>query len=159
MTAKLVDIRDEVFTRILLKKTLSGFVFNDFDIEKTWFPYRRLEDFIKDHPSGIVYIIGLAADDTENLSRGNMARREVPVQIGYQRANVDPQDTALIDTLIELEEQLRDVCRIEVDPEFFSWMRTESLKDENGVPYSFLALREANTFESFFMATYNLVLA
>jgi len=60
MSAANVQLRDEVFTRISLKKTLLGYVFNDFDLEKTWFPYERLEDLGTDHPNGKVYVIGMA---------------------------------------------------------------------------------------------------
>jgi len=63
---------------------------------------------------------------------------------------------------VELEEQLRDVCRKEVDPdqETFSWLRTEALKDrdDNVTPYSFVGLREAGMFEAYFTAYYTTLL-
>lgn len=159
MSADLVTIRDELFNRIEGKRLAAGFIINDFSTEKTWSPRERLEDLQADHPGGKVYLIGLAADDTENRSRSNLTTREIPIMVGYQRANVDPTDTPLIDRLVELEEQLRDVCRNDVAEDLlFSWMRNESLKDENGTAMSFVGLREGHMFEAYFTAFYNRVL-
>ena len=160
MTAAIVTVRDEVFDRIEARKVAATFVINDFDTEKTWYPRERLEDLTTDHPSGKVYVIGMAADDGENKSRTNLSLRESPVMVGYQRAGVDPEDTALLDKLLELEEQLREVCRKDIFPDAdnFSWLRIESLKDENGTPYAYMGLREANLFEAYFTTFYNLVL-
>lgn len=158
MTAALVNIRDEVYTRISLKKALSGFVFNDFTLEKVWLPYQRLETLTTDHPSGKVYVIGLVNGDESTLSRANTTLREVPVQVCYQRRVPDLSDISAIDELVEFEEQLRAVCRNEVNLSGFSWSRIESLKDNNRTPYSYVGLREAGTFEVYFTTFYNLVL-
>lgn len=154
----LIDIRDEIHTRIALKRTLEEFTFNDFTLVKTWYPFQKLE-LMGDHPGGKVYIIGLAGDDAPNQSRSNVALREVPVQIGYQKPISNLQDTDSIDDLILFVEQLRDVCRKDVDLDGYSWSRNESLKDENGIPYSFVGMREASLFESYFTAFYQTVLA
>lgn len=158
MTAILVEAVNEVYLRIDLKKTLAGFVFNDFTLEKTWLPTQRLEKMKTDHPGGKVYVIGLAADDGLNKSRTNMSLREIPVQIGFQKQIDDIADFDALAQLVEFEEQLRDVCRKDVNHDALSWSRNESLKDENGVPFSFVGLREGGFFEVYFTAFYNYVL-
>lgn len=158
MTARLVDIRDEVYNRILVKRAGAEFVFNDFDVEKTWFPYERLEALATDHPAGKVYVIGLAPTDAVVKSRTNLSQRESPIMLGYQRAEVNPQDQTLIDDLVELVEQLDNLCIKDVDAELFSFSRLEYLKDENEVPFSFMGLRNANVFEAYFTVYYTNVL-
>lgn len=155
MTASNILIRDEVYLRINLKKTLAGFVLNDWDIEKTWIPFERLETMNED---GKVYVIGLAANDVDALSRTNMGLREYRVQVGLQVPKVDNQDDSRIDQLVELVEQLETVCRKEVALDGFSFVRLEYMKDENDVPFSFMGMREADMFEAYFTATYNTIL-
>jgi len=36
----------------------------------------------------------------------------------------------------------------------YSWDRTESMKDENGIPISFTGLREAQIFEAYWVSFY-----
>lgn len=132
-----------------------GFVLSDFETERTWFPYQHLEDFPCD---GKVWVIGMGSDDETTQSRTNTAKRVFPVQVALQ-IKVDPQDLEKIDQLVELHDQLREVCRLEVDLDSYSWMMNESLKDDNGTPFSFMGLREGSFFEAFFTSQFLTVLA
>ena len=64
------------------------------------------------------------------------------------------------DSLAEFVEQLREVCRLEIDggTSYFSWVRNEALKDSNDVPFSYAGLREGGFFEAYFTAFFNYVL-
>lgn len=149
------DLMDELYTRIDLKKTLSGFAFNGFTLERSFFPYKRNEELVSSHPQGIVYIVGMATDDENALNRNNASLAEVPIQVAYQRGNVNPHDYDSQKTLLRFERQLRDVCRKEVDLEGYSWVRNEALKDEAGTPFAYTGLREGNFWEAYFTAFYN----
>lgn len=155
MTAPLVDIRDEIFTRIGVAKAASSFVLNGFTVERTWLPWSRLEDL---DDNGKVYVIGQAGDDEDSKGRNDLSMIALPVQVGLQYPNVAFTDRTTIDTLVELYHQLRELCRTGTDLDRFSWVRNEALKDENGTVYAFVGLREASVFEAYFTAYYNYVL-
>jgi len=78
--------------------------------------------------------------------------------VGFQRAQVNPQDDSLIDTLVELVEELDATCIRDVDDDLFSFVRLEYLKDQNDTPFAFMALRTTNLFEAYFTAYFNLIL-
>lgn len=157
--SRLSALRDEIYTRILLKKGIAGFTINGFTLTRTYYPYEKLEEFKTAHPFGIVYVIGMNSDDLPLKSRTNLTMAEVPVQIAYQRFVEDTSDYTEIDSYENLIEELRDVCRKEVDLEPYAWMQNEALRDENGVPFSFTGLRKASTFEGYFTAHYTLPVA
>ena len=155
MTAMLVTLAEAVETAINTAKSGTGLVYTTFQVQRTWLPQHRLVELAT--TTGKVWIVGLASDDEGDLSRTNMARKELPIQVAVQRAVEDPTSVAgrdLIDNMIELEEQIRDICRKDVKLEGYSWFKTEALKDENKTPYSFVSLREGSVFESYFTAFY-----
>lgn len=150
--SRLVDILSEVETRISLKKALGDYsIGTTFTVERSWFPVERLETLSSEHPTGKVYIIGMGGDDSPLASRSGAALTELPVQVGYQR-QVDPQDTATINTLVEFMEQLQDTLRLNVNLRGYNWVRNETLKDPNGTPFAFMGLRDAAVFEAYFTA-------
>lgn len=160
MTARLISMRDAVHARLLLDQLATLFVFNDFDVEKTFVPYEKVAAMAADHPSGKIYVISSQFGDYINASRANRAIvQELPVQLGYQRADVDYDDETTVEQLVELVEQLQDMCRLRVDLDGYSFARMEMLKDENDVPFSFIMMREARTFEAYFTAVYNTTLS
>ena len=134
-----------------------GFALSSFESVRTWLPYSHLEDF---PTGGKVWVVGLGSDDEKTESRTNTTRRMLPVQVALQVQISDPKNSTLIDPWVELHDQLREVCRLEVDPsqERFSWTNNEAMKDENGLPFSFMGLREGAFFEAFFTATYQTII-
>lgn len=150
-------LRDQVYTRLLLKKVATEFSFNDFTVRKTWLPRESLENFEAGHPGGIVYVIPMAYEDETSESRKNLVNRSVPVQVGYQKPVADVEDNSEIDPLSDFVDELVEAVEKEIDidlqPEF-SFSRTVFLKDENDTPYSFVMLRE-NFFEAYFTAYFN----
>lgn len=155
--SNVADIRDEVYLRILARKTLGEFSINDFTLEKTWRPWETLEKLAKSHKSGKVYVIGGSPIGMVNQSRTNMVLAEYVVHIGYQRYILDINAVAEIDGYVDFVQQLEDVCRKMVDPEQFSFTRLEYMRDPEGLPLSFLQMRDASTFEAYFSCYYNLV--
>src|SRR5690606_7929011 len=150
-------LRGIVFDAIEKRKSDGGFVVNDFDLEQTHLPHQQLED-IPD--AGKVWVIRLAADDSI-LTRSQSFQREIPIQIGLQKVLCEsPREaTEEIDRYEELEDELRDCVQLSVkDHKHFAWTRTQALKDENGTPFNFVGLRQANTFEAFFTAYFKVVL-
>lgn len=157
MASILYNLREEVSTRVSLKKTASGFVFNDFDVETGWFDYDLLDKLEEDHPQGLVFIAGMVADVDSNKSRSNLSMREVPVMVGYKRMLTDPFNNSALDVLEEFMDELTEICRLEVNLEGYSWTRTEWLKDESGLPLGFQAFQQ-NLFAGWFTAYFNFVL-
>lgn len=150
-----IEVRGEMATRISLKKALGEYVFNDFNVVETYLPYQRLETFSTEHPGGKLYVIGLAYDQATNKSRTNLTLEEVPVMVGYQKYVSNVSDVDAIDNLIRFVGELYDTARKDFDLDGYTWLRNESLKDENNTPYSFLGLRDAGLFEAYFTAFYN----
>lgn len=170
MTATIVELAEVIKTKIDDKRDnvtawdtksrfagTPGFVMADFATERSWLPHQALEDM---PDGGKVWICHLAEDDLPSQSRTNTTRKEIPVQIAVQKV-VNHDDLATLDTLAELVEQIREVCRLEVDPDQtgFSFLRIEALKDDNEVPYSYAGMREGGFFEAYFTVFYNYVLA
>lgn len=145
------QLRQLVHDAILDRKRRAGYVVNDFELAMT---RRPVTDVGKAPAGGKVWIVGLAASD-QVLSRDRAFTREIPVQIALQLLLPDgvKDSEALLDRYEDLEEELRDTART-LEHEHFAWLRTEPLRDENGTPFSFVGLREYNTFEAFFTATY-----
>lgn len=135
----------------------SGFVLSDFKVERSWLPHQELPEM---PVKGQVWLCHLAEDDIPTGSRANTTRKEIPVQVAFQRV-VDPHDVDTMDQLAEFVEQLREVCRLEVDSTAndFSWNRNEALKDDNETPYSYTGLREGGFFEAYFTTYFNYILA
>lgn len=154
------DLRDEVYTRIATKKTNTEFTYsNDFTLERTWRPYQLLEALGSDHPVGKVYVIGGTPIGYGNRSRTNMILGEYSVMIGFQKLVDDITDVTEIDGYVDFVQELEDMCRQEVDPTLFSFSRLEFLRDQDGMPFSFLMLRDSNVFEAYFTVTYQRVRA
>lgn len=126
----------------------------DPEAARVWHPVHDLEDIPE---NGQIWVVGMAADDQTTKSRTNTALREIPVQIAFQKL-VDPNDKAAQDILVEAEDQLREICRLEVDETRFSWTRNESLKDDNGTPFSYTGLRQTSVWEAYFTAFYTYTL-
>jgi hypothetical protein len=155
MASTLTTLRDLINAAIVAKKATNGFVDNSFDVAAAWIPYTRVEDL---PAGGKVWLVGLASDFGGKLSRTNTCKWELAVQIGFQKV-CQPTDVAAIDSLVELVEQFRNLCRKEVDPDTaFSWNRDEVAKDENGTPYAFTSLRDVSVFESYFTAYFDTTL-
>lgn len=157
------DLRDEVYVRIGVKQAAVAFTFNDFQLIKTARPYNLLETLADETTfKGRCYVIAGTPGDISAATRNNAGLRTYSVIIGYQRV-LGPriEDLTFFDTLTTLVEQLEIMARKEIgDPanSIYSFSHLEYLKDENEIPYSFVMLRKALTFEAYITAFYNLVL-
>lgn len=157
----LTTIRDEVYLRIETKRLATDFYYaNNFVVEKTWRPWETIEDLAdsRQFPSGKLYIIGGRPGDIAIISRSNMTLREYPVGLGFQKWIANTDDTSEIDSYVNFIEELEETCRLQVDSAWnalnwpsVSFSRLEPMRDPNGVPYSFVGLRD-NIFESYFTA-------
>lgn len=154
-------------TPYVMPNGTNGFVYNNFVAARSWIPLAKIE--AKDAQEGKVWIIPSAGDDKERVTRRDpsgaikpLISRDLHVQVAYQQTNVDPDDIAEVDKLVLLTEQLRDVVKNfdyvqPATPSFTPfWCRNEVLKDENGVPFHYIMLREAVTFEFYFTACFTL---
>lgn len=152
------EIRDEVYLRIATKKAALGYTYgNTFTLERTWRPYQLLDQISKEHPTGKVYIIGGNPIGYVNQSRTQMVLGEYSVMVGFQRLLSDITSLSEVDGYCDFVQELEDTCRKEVDIAKYSFTRLEYLRDPDGVPFSFILLREAHTFEAYFTAYYNRV--
>lgn len=150
MASDMETLRNAVYVAILAKKTANLYALNGFTVEESYMPRAAIKSFPAE---GKVYIVGLNGDDSPNRSRTNLSLREVPIQVGLQKM-ADYSDMASMNDLVQVVEELRDTCRkLQLDE--FQWMRNEALRDDNGTPYSFVALREHTLFEAYFTAYYS----
>ena len=152
----LVDLRDEVYTRLLTKRLALDFVFNDFVAEETWRPMKTYEQMTAaPYDKGLVYVVGGRLGDRVKESRTNLVKAEYSVKLGFQKYIGESlaADPAPIDDLYLLVEQLEDMCRhdiqLDVNGAKTSYSRTEFLKDEDGVAFDFLRLAQVATFEAY----------
>lgn len=157
----LTTLRDVVYTRIAVKKAANGFYYaNTFALEKTWRPWEQLENlFATDQfPKGKVYVIGGRPGDMMVQSRNpqNLVTRDYPVHVGFQHSITKIEDTAEIDTYANFVEELEETLRLEIDAsqDLFAFNRLEPMRDPNGIPLSFILMRDYNLFEAYFTAFY-----
>ena len=152
----ITDIRDELYTLIATKKANTEFTYgNSFTLERTWRPYQLLEKLSTDHPTGKVYIIGGTPIGYANQSRTNMVLGEYSVMVGFQRYITDIDSLSEVDGYCAFVQELEDACRTEVDADQYAFTRLEFLRDPDGEPFSFILMREAQTFEAYFTVYYN----
>jgi hypothetical protein len=159
------DLRDEVYARILVKRTALQFAINDFEAAKTWYPYSTLQSLAGDSPKGKVWVVSGTPGDIAAETRTNAGMRYHSVMVAYQRVVKERiKDLAFMDSLGQLVQDLEFMCRKEIgdvtgETNPYAFSRLEYLKDENGVPYQFTMMRKALTFECYFTAFYNIVLS
>lgn len=155
MAATATILRNLLAVEIIAKQQEDFFTFNNFDVEQVWIPEEEVEDLVKDHPYGKLYIIASPWDEGPNLSRhSSLALREIPISLGFQKGKVLTSDTAGIDLLVDLIDGLYEVCR-ELEHDDYTWLRTESLKDANGVPFNYNTMANHNVFSAYFTCYYN----
>jgi len=155
MTARQVKIRDGVYGAITAAQ--NSYVLVDFDIEKTYFPKENLEDLAAKPKVKIIGMnVGTARD--RELRRTTALTLEIPVQVCIQQ-KVSPTDTLTIDELVEFCEQVMTTCEDDqlVSGENYSYTRTEPLKDENGLEFSYDDLSSQGVFQSIFTVFYTTI--
>jgi hypothetical protein len=146
-----IEIRDALLAGINAKKTANGFTYNDFATDWSNQPVTDLAEFPAE---GKVWIVVLASDDEQSESRiRNICKKYVPVQVAIQR-QCDQGDKTLQDTMVTLEDQIREYLRTEFTLAGWQWCKCEALKDDNGTPYSYMGLREVGIWETYFTATF-----
>lgn len=150
-----VLIRDGVYNKFVSQQ--STFEIGPVQIEKTYFPQEDLED-LSEHPHIKVVGFFLGDDLTRELRLARAYPIDIPVSISIQQ-HVDKKDTAYIDKLHRLIRQLLQLLEDDelVEGYNFSWMRTEPLKDENGLIYSYEQLASQGVFQAIFTAHYTFI--
>jgi hypothetical protein len=131
-------------------------VINNFSSEETYYPTSRLEDMGKTVEVKIT-TMGITGGRERVLRNPRAKPLEIGVMIHVQK-RVEPTDIAAIDTLLELTEQLMELCEDDEIVLGYNWLRTEPLKDENEVPYSYEALTVNGVFQAVFVVYYTYIL-
>jgi hypothetical protein len=158
--ARAVLLRKAIRQAIEEEALGGGYCVSGFLIGESYRPFTDLENA---PANGKVWLLGMASDqDVITRPPVNCAEEIIPITVGYQKLLAgNPTDdavTQVIDGLVLFYEQLQSTCR-NLNLQFHAWQRNESLKDPSGVPYSFTGLRNANVFESYFVALYKLTIA
>jgi len=155
MASSGVELRNLLALEVIYNQQNDYFTYNDFDVEQVWAPEEDLEDLVTDHPDGKLYVIANPWDEGPNLARcPGLANREVPISFGLQKGRMLTHDVTGIDLLVDLVDELYYMVR-HYESADYSWVRTESLKDDNGVPFNYTSLTSHNIFEAYFTVYYN----
>jgi len=148
-----VKIRDGVYTVI----TGATFEYGEISVEKTYFPQENIEDLVSKPKIKVVGFF--LSDDIEREFRlaGNY-KITIPVQINIQQ-KIDPTDTEKIDKIHRLITQVLELLEDDelVTDENFTWERTEPLKDENGLIFSYEQLATSGVFQAIFTAHFSYI--
>jgi microsomal dipeptidase-like Zn-dependent dipeptidase len=155
MTAIQVTIRDAVYDKIVASK--ATFVITRFDVEKTYFPSEDLEN-LSEQPKVKVIAVGFGSNRERVYRDGKTIQLDLPVQVAIQQ-KVDPKNNPPIDKLVELIEQIMNICEDDelVSGQDYTWLRTEPLKDENDLIYSYEALTVNGVFQAVFTVHYSYI--
>lgn len=154
------DLRDLVYTTLLVRRSLDHFSLNNtFTLEKTWLPFELLENLRTEHEFGKLYVISGPRSDLYIRSRSNAGVREYAVQLGFQKFIASVGDTSEVDDYDNFLEEVEGVLQTYVNHELFAFSRVEYLRDSEGLPISFIQLRNNHVFEAYFTAFYAYVKA
>lgn len=154
MAGILNTLIDLIVAKINTDKAAIGtpYPHTDFSVARSWLPLTELTQLAAGE--GEVFVVGQSGDETPIQSRTGMSVKIVPIQVGLRRA-VEGKDDPLISSWVDLEEDIRDSCRKAVLSTGYTWQRNVALKDpDNEMPFSYIALRSMNIFESYFTAYY-----
>ena len=159
MAAYPVAIRDGVYNKIDASITAQSYsiipaTVSNIGLEKTYFPQENIED-VAGKPYIKIVAMALGSDRNREYRNQEVVLLSVAVQIALQQ-KVNHQDTPYIDKLLLLiDEIMTDVEDDElVSGDTFKWQRTEPLRDENGLLYSYEQLETQGVFQSIFTCFY-----
>jgi hypothetical protein len=148
-----VTLRKSLAEYITQGKVAELFAINTFDIEEKYVPFDEIHKLNEESPDGKLYLQQLPVDE-DLASRANLALAEVGVLIGFRIGQKNSGDTSGLDTLVNLINQFKYVCRTFEHHANYSWLRTETIKDQNGTPMAYVSSTQAGTFQTYFTAFY-----
>jgi hypothetical protein len=154
MTIPALDLRDILTAAIIAAKDAETLPQNNFEVKKSYLP----SEIVTELPAnGLVTVIALGWDE-ELKSRNQTNNQEPRVQVAFQKG-LQNADVDTIDPLVILVDALRYLCKSTFKTHaFYTWMRTDTLKDENGTPFHFVGLRESLVFEAMFTLTFQVTM-
>lgn len=137
---------------------MSSYVLTDGRTEETYFPQEKLEN-LGAKPVFKFVSLGITTERIRELRSPEHILITVPVQVAIQQ-RVTPTNTAYIDKLVELSEQVMSTLEDDelVVGEDYNWQRTEPLKDENGLIYSYQDLFNKGVFNVIFTCHYTYII-
>lgn len=147
------SLRDALKT--LVDAAKSGYVIGSSVTESSFFPQENLES-LGSAPQIKFVAIGWHSN-RERILRNRTSEVDVPCQIAVQKLVTDITDTDAIDDLVELCEQVQATVETDISSPRFSWLRTEPLRDENGLIYSYQRLAMESVFQSVFTPVYRYI--
>jgi hypothetical protein len=149
-------LRSSLAITILAKAAADYFVVNDFEVEEHYMSFQTLVSLNKDYPNGRLFLSALPISDETIRSRDPtyITLKEIAILVSFQKGKVKADELAAMDQLVTLTGQIRDVCKAAPSP--YAFTRFDSMKDDNGVPYSYQQMTRAGVFGSHFVAYYNL---
>jgi len=159
MAGTLKTIGDLIVSSIETVRAANGYKYNGFATARTHLPTVKANgQATKD---GLCWIAGHVLDDSNIRSRGlsRLCDRQILIEIALQRSVMLPSDIAGLDDMCETDEQIRNTVRkMTTLPDNFCIIKIECLKTEEGTPYHYYMLREANVYESYFCAYFQTTL-
>jgi hypothetical protein len=154
MSSHNVILRDAVYDK--LQSLLPQKPYDDVAVEKTYFPQENLEDLEETK----LKVVGMAygTERSRQFRYSEVVLLNLQVQVAIQR-RVDPTNTDQIDRLQELIEECLDALEADdlVSGANYVWQKSDPLRDENGLVYSYEQLRIQGVFNAIFTLTYQLV--
>lgn len=133
-------------------------VIPDFLINSTYYPKSTLSG-IGDKPELHFVAMGISSSRERVLRDTSALELMIPVQVALQQ-RVDTRDTASIDVLVELAEQIMDIGEDDElvadgpNGESYVWQETVPLLDDNGLVYSYEQLTVDNVFQAIWTFQY-----
>ncbi len=151
MSATHVEIRKGLAAAVTAQQGGVGYVL-PFILEETYFPSEDLENL----QTNIYVKLVTSGFASDRQLRSINPLNSVPVQIAIQKKVVNKNDTAELDDLMELLDQLMATA---MDDELgttrrYTWQRNEPLQDENGLPFAYEQLTTKGVFQAIFIAMY-----
>jgi hypothetical protein len=104
------------------------------------------------------YVVPLQYDEV--IETRASIKAIMPVMIGIVKSPIVPTKYADVAALVTLTEQVRKTLRsvtAVIGDRNFGWQDTIAVKDETGVPFSYVKMREQHTFEAYFTANYHII--
>lgn len=139
------QLRSDAAAALEAARQAGAYTLDDFVVRESYVPMGTIEG-LQARP--VVTCIALELTE-ERRSRGAggvdvLRTGELPLQVAIQAA-VDPADVIRCDRLLDWVDEIKGTLRGLAG---WRWLRTRPLADQQGLPYDYARLREAQTWEA-----------
>jgi len=148
-------LRDALYAAIVAARP--NYVQKNIHVDRTYFPLLNLEEM--DSVPYVKLVCTGYKSERERLLRDGSLEVIVTCQVIIQQ-RIGSDNRVDIDRLIEFSEEIAETLEDDFIPDGlkYSWMKTEPMRDAEGVPYSYQSLQVQGVFSIVLVPCYKVLI-